>query len=168
MTLSLNDWAVLALVVEEPRHGFAIARELRRDAPVGYVWRVARPQVYRSLNRLVDDGLAEWGPTEPGHGPERRVVSPTAAGRAAVEDWATTPVGRLRQVRSELLLKLVVARRLGLDVAGLVTAQTEVIAKIRARIEHELASADPDRRIALHWRYEAAEAVTRFLASVSA
>jgi hypothetical protein len=26
--LSLNDWAVLALVAEQPMHGFAIAREL--------------------------------------------------------------------------------------------------------------------------------------------
>jgi DNA-binding PadR family transcriptional regulator len=161
--LSLNDWSVLAVLVEEPRHGFAVARQLERDAPLGSIWRVARPQVYRSVDRLVAAGLAEVGSSEHGHGPDRRVVSPTSAGRRAVHKWATTPVDRLRKVRSDLLVRLAVCRRLGLDGLTLLDRQAEVIAAIQSRLDKDLALARDERRIALLWRRANAEAVESFL-----
>lgn len=163
--LSLSDWAVLVVLAEEPRHGFAVARELRADAPLGGIWRVARPQVYRSVDRLVGRGLAQLGPSEPGHGPERRVAAPTADGRRAVITWATTPVDRLRQLRAELLVKLVACRRLGLDGGALLDRQAAVIATIRGTLTDDLAHTHDDRRIALLWRQATAEAADRFLST---
>jgi DNA-binding PadR family transcriptional regulator len=162
--LSLSDWAVLVVLAERPRHGFAVARELRADAPLGAIWRVARPQVYRSVERLVAQGLASLGASEPGHGPERRVATPTATGRQAVAGWATTPVDRLRHLRSELLVKLVACRRLGLDGPALLDRQVAVIAAIRGRLAGELAGSHDDRRVALLWRQATADAADRFLA----
>ena len=46
----LTDWVVLALVVEQPRHGFALARELAADGALGEVWTVPRPLVYRAID----------------------------------------------------------------------------------------------------------------------
>lgn len=163
--LSLSDWAVLVMLAEQPRHGFAVARELRADAPLGAIWRVARPQVYRSVDRLVSLGLTELGATEPGHGPERRLVTPTEAGRRAVASWATTPVDRLRHLRAELLVKLVACRRLGLDGPTLLERQAAVIAAIRQQLTQDLAHVHDDRRIALLWRQATAEAADRFLAT---
>jgi DNA-binding PadR family transcriptional regulator len=162
--LSLSDWAVLVVLAEQPRHGFAVARELRADAPLGAIWRVARPQVYRSVDRLVAHGLAELGGSEPGDGPERRVARPTAAGHRAVADWATTPVDRLRRLRAELLVKLVACRRLGLDGPGLLDSQAAVVAGIRRKLADDLARTVDDRRIALLWRQASADAADRFLA----
>lgn len=163
LQMSLNDWAVLAMVAEQPRHGFAVARELASTAELGSVWRVARPQVYRSLDRLIEAGLVELGASEPGDGPDRRIVAPTAAGRRAVAEWATTPVDRLRKVRAELLVKLVVCRRLRLDGLDLLERQAAVIATIRKTLEQDVSATHDDRRIALLWRQASAEAVDRFL-----
>lgn len=163
MNLSLNDFAVLTVVGEQARHGFAVARELQRDAPLGAIWRVARPQVYRSVDKVVALGLATLGPPEPGDGPERHVVALTPSGRQAVERWATEPVDRLRQLRSSLLVKLVACRRLDLDGRTLIAQQSEVIAEISRQLADELAAADDDRRIALLWRKSSADAAEAFL-----
>ena len=65
-TLSLNEWAVLACLVERPRHGYDIAAELAPEAELGTVWRVSRQLVYRALDRLVALRLAEPHGAEPG------------------------------------------------------------------------------------------------------
>ena len=70
--LSLTEWVVLAVLVEAPIHGFAIAKELRPDTDLGRILTVHRPLVYRALDRLVAAGLAEPHHTEPGAaGPTR-------------------------------------------------------------------------------------------------
>jgi DNA-binding PadR family transcriptional regulator len=163
MALSLNEFAVLTVLGEEPRHGFAVARELQRDAPLGTIWRVARPQVYRSVDKVVGLGLATLGPAEPGDGPERHVATLTPEGRATVEQWAVEPVERLRQLRSELLFKLLACRRLGLDGATLIERQSAVIATISHHLADELATTHDDRRIALLWRQASADAAEAFL-----
>jgi DNA-binding PadR family transcriptional regulator len=159
-TLSLNEWAVLACLVEHPRHGYDIATELGPEAEIGAVWRVARPLVYRALDRLAALRLAEPRRSEPGDGgPPRQVFGATADGRERIVGWVDEPVDHLRDVRGELLLKLVVARRLALDVGPLVEAQ-------RARFERPLAALAPappaDDAVAL-WRHHSAAAVRAFL-----
>ena len=83
-TLSLNEWAVLGLLVERPRHGYDIATELRPGTPVGEVWRLSRQLVYRALERLEALGLVEPRRTEHGTGPPRTVYGPTRRGRDAL------------------------------------------------------------------------------------
>jgi DNA-binding PadR family transcriptional regulator len=122
-TLSLNEWAVLACLAERPRHGYDIAAALSPGTEVGTVWRVPRPVVYRALDRLTALGLAAPQGSEPGEGgPPRQVVEATAAGRERLRDWLAAPVDHLREVRGALLLKLVTARRLGVDAGALVPA----------------------------------------------
>ena len=162
-TLSLNEWAVLACLVERPRHGYDIAAELAPGAELGTVWRVSRQLVYRALDRLQALGLAQPGPSEPGAGgPPRQVFAPTVAGRERVTCWVAQPVAHLRDVRGELLLKLVVAGRLAIDVMPLVEAQ-------QARFERPLASlaAAPAAGDAVAlWRHHSAGAVRAFLADL--
>ena len=159
-TLSLNEWAVLACLVERPRHGYDIAAELAPGAELGTVWRVSRQLVYRALDRLDALGLAEPRHAEPGKGgPPRQVFGPTADGRQRLARWVVRPVDHLRDVRGALLLKLVVARRLAIDATPLVEAQ-------RDRFEHPLASlaAPPGAGDAVAlWRHHSALAVRAFL-----
>lgn len=159
-SLSLNEWAVLGLVVERPRHGYDIAAELRPDAPVGEAWHLPRHAVYRALERLADLGHVEARRTEEGvAGPPRTVFGSTPAGRRALRRWLDSPVEHLRDVRSALLLKLVLAGRLVHDPAALVRAQRD---RFRPLIDDR---ADPpaDGDVIGQWRREAALAVDRFL-----
>ena len=70
-------------------------------------------------------------------------------------------VPHLRDLRSELLLKLVLGERLGIDQAAMLQAQHEVVASATTRLA-ELADATPDDVIA-RWRWENAKAALAFL-----
>ena len=164
-TLSLNEWAVLGLLVERPRHGYDVAAALKPGTPLGTVWTVNRQLVYRALDRLVALGLAEPRRREPGDGgPPRTVHGPTPRGEEELRAWLATPVEHLREVRSALLLKLALADRLGVERAPLVAAQQEALAeRIGALAEPP---DDPADVVAL-WRHHSALAVRDFLASVA-
>ena len=105
--LSLTDWVVLGVLAEEPRHGFAVAKELGRDAELGQLWTVRRPLVYRAIDHLLEIGFAEPRFVEPGdQGPHRTVIAATRVGRARLRRWLDEPVEHPRDVRATLLVKL--------------------------------------------------------------
>lgn len=159
--LSLTEWAVLGVLATRPAHGFALSRELQTDSPVGRVWSVPRPLVYRALSRLEEHGLVRPQRTEPGDaGPQRTVYRIERSGRAALDRWMRTPVEHLRDVRTELLLKLVVADRYGVDRRPLVGAQQAAFASHFAALA--IPSAGPVDPVA-RWRYESSQAVARML-----
>ena len=91
--LTVPDLVLLSLLAEQPMHGYQANLELERRQVQDWAG-VSRPQVYYSLEKLARLGLiAETGGHEPALGPERRIFSTTAKGRAALasalerEDW---------------------------------------------------------------------------------
>jgi DNA-binding PadR family transcriptional regulator len=93
--LTVPDQVVLSLLAERPMHGYEVVAELDRRQVRDWA-AVSRPQVYYSLDKLVRLGLLRPGADdEPAAGPERRVLTTTAAGRArladalARDDWTT-------------------------------------------------------------------------------
>lgn len=127
-TLSITDYAVLGLLAERPTHGFAIAKELGPGNQVGRVVTVRRPLVYRSLDHLVDLGLAEPVHTEPGDaGPQRTVHRVTRRGRGQLNRWLSRPVVHVREMRIEFQLKLVLLERSGKSPLSLVEAQRSAL-----------------------------------------
>lgn len=93
--------AVLALLDEEPRHGYAIMSELTERS--GGLWRPSPGSVYPVLQQLQDEGLVSVEESE-----GRRVFSLTEAGRAHVADhreaigrpWEMADSGSGRRLRS--------------------------------------------------------------------
>jgi PadR family transcriptional regulator AphA len=168
-SLSLAEWLVLSLVCEEPRHGFAIARILDREGRLGQIWRVPKPVIYRSLQRLELLGLVRTGEQQPSsQGPVRSLVYATHAGRNAAADWLTRPVEHTRDVRSELLVKLALLDRAGTDPQPLLEAQREQLVPVSEALHDRLAAAGGfDRTLAL-WRFETVSATVRFLDALSA
>jgi PadR family transcriptional regulator AphA len=159
-TLSLNEWAVLGVLVDAPRHGYDIAAELQPGTPLGDVWRLTRQLVYRALQRLEALGLVRPLGTEPGvAGPPRTTYEPTAKGRETLDTWLVTPVAHLRDVRNALLLKLLLAERLTRDTAPLLRAQREAFADLLA----SLAQPPPPTDVVATWRHHSALAVAGFL-----
>jgi DNA-binding PadR family transcriptional regulator len=154
----LGEWACLGVLYPTPAHGWAVARELLPDAAVGRVWSLSRPLTYRALDALVGRGWVAAVGSEAGTaGPNRTILAVTRAGRRAFQGWIDTPVEHLRDLRSELLLKLVLAERAGLSTADLRAAQ-------RAVIERMIGGppAHHGDVVAL-WRDEARHAALRFL-----
>ena len=159
-SLSLNECAVLGVLGLAPSHGYDIALALRPSAAIGAAWRVERQFVYRALDRLEALGLVEPRRTEPSDvGPPRTVYGPTRRGRSALKAWLSEPVAHLREVRSGLLLKLVLLRELGLPNDALVAAQRAAFAPLL--VEHE--AAGPASDVVAAWRRQSAAAVGAFL-----
>ena len=163
--LAAGEWAVLALLVVEPSHGWTLVRALARDGEVGRIWSLPRPLVYRALETLRTRELVEdAGTVASVRGPKRTIVKPTAAGRRAVRRWLGEPVAHVRDMRSLLLLKLLFCERLDVDPRGLLEASAR---HRRGRSPPRRASsctgtAGFDRLVAL-WRSESTEAALRFI-----
>ncbi|MEU7818899.1 PadR family transcriptional regulator [Pseudonocardia sp. NPDC049154] len=71
--------AVLALVAEQPRHGYEIIQEIAERS--GGRWKPSPGSVYPTLSQLEDEGLVRVEQTD-----GRRVVQLTEAGTAYVEE----------------------------------------------------------------------------------
>jgi PadR family transcriptional regulator AphA len=156
--LLLGEWCCLGLLATEATHGFALARRLASGGDLGRIWSVSRPLTYRALARLQDEGLVEAIGQEPGvAGGDRTVYRPTRAGRARLRRWLRSPAPHVRDVRSELLVKLELCRLLGIDRRPLVAAQREVLTARRQPPE-----GPTDDPVTL-WREESVRAVFAFL-----
>ncbi|WP_345637551.1 PadR family transcriptional regulator [Rugosimonospora acidiphila] len=162
--LSPTAWAVLGAIAEGPTHGFAVAQLLAVDGPLGRIWTVPRPLVYRELGKLIERGLVDQRATERGgRGPARTIVEASAAGRRAVARWLAEPVEHVRDVRSLFMLKLALHARAGTDARELLLAQ-------RRRLEPQLVWLDGqrersegfDRTLAM-WRAASCRAALEFV-----
>ncbi len=163
--LSFTENLVLALILEGPTHGFAIARTLGRDGPVGRVYEVPRPLVYRAVDKLVEAGLANPVRVEAGdHGPPRTVVTATTSGRRAARTWLGVPAEHVRDIRTELLVKLALLERSGKDPKPLLKAQRRVLEPIVAALAQLSEEAQGFDKTVTRWRYETALAALRFVA----
>lgn len=160
--MKLGDWACLGLLYPTPAHGFAIAARLKPGGDVGRVWSLSRALTYRALDQLVDRGFVESVGEEPGiAGGNRTILAVTRDGRAELRKWLATPVEHLRDVRSELLLKLIVADACRIDVARMLERQHLHIERIVAALNSQ-GTTD----VVTMWRYESSQAALRFVARV--
>jgi DNA-binding PadR family transcriptional regulator len=165
--LSLAEWVVLAVVAEQPTHGFPIAQLTAGSGELGRIWHIPRPVVYRSMTRLAAAGLITEDGLEPGRGPQRTIYAITPAGRKAVAGWLRRPVEHVRDVRSHLLMKLALLHRSGADPTDLLRRQREVLAPIARAIAGERPSPTGFEATLLAWRRASAGAAIAFLADVT-
>jgi PadR family transcriptional regulator AphA len=162
--LSLAEWLVLCLVSEAPSHGFALARTLSEDGELGQIWRVPKPVIYRSLQRLETAGLVATVELQPSsEGPVRTLVDATDAGRATATAWLAKPVRHNRDIRSELLMKLALLDRTGADPVPLLAAQRAQLEPVADAMQVKLATTTGFDRVIILWRRETVTATLRFL-----
>lgn len=158
--LLLGEWACLGILYRAPAHGFAIAARLRPDADIGRIWSLSRALTYRSLDQLAARELITPIGQERGiAGPDRTILAATRRGRARFRRWVRTPVEHVRDLRSELLLKIVLARENGIDIAPMLAAQHTRVRDVLAGLDTD---DDPTDVVRL-WRREAAAGALRFL-----
>jgi len=161
--LLLGEWACLGVLYQGPMHGFAIASRLKPDGDIGRVWSLSRPLTYRSLDQLAVRGHIHPVGEERGiAGGNRTILAATRQGRAALRKWVATPVAHLRDLRSELLLKLVIGEQCGIDVLPMLERQRQRVASIADALDTKSAGAEPD--VVALWRNESSEMALRFIA----
>jgi len=162
--LSPAEWASLALLAEQPAHGFAVARALAHGGEVGRVWSCSRPLVYRALGVLTEAGLIEERGSEPSStGPRRTVLGATRSGRRQVERWLREPVAHVRDLRSDLMLKLLFLSRRGDDASDLLAQQLAALQPVVEGLEDAAGRAEGFDRVLYLWRLESARAALRFV-----
>lgn len=160
--ISLTEHAVLGLLVEGHRHGFAISKELAPEGDVGRVLTVRRPLTYRALDRLVQAGLVEPVHTEPGNaGPMRVVHRATPTGKQHLKRWLDQPVHHVREMRIEFQLKLTLLRRSGRSPLALIRKQRVMLQPTIAALGSRSVVDEPDH-VEL-WRQHNAVAAAAYL-----
>jgi molybdopterin-binding protein len=158
--LSFAEQVVLALVETGATRGSELVRALGVDGPIGRIGLLSRPLTYRAVETLGTKGLlrrldAAAGP----QGRERVAVAVTASGRRAVARFLGAPVQHLREVRVELLVKLDLRTRAGLDNAAFLVEQRVMLEPILDALRGARSGGD----LVADWRAEHAAAVERFL-----
>lgn len=164
--LNLTEWIVLALASEAPTHGWSVVRALRRDSSLGEVWSSSGPLVYRAVSRLQDADLLQSVGVAEGLGPSRVILEATPAGLEQVREWLLQPVDHVRDVRTALLVKLLLLERRGTDRTLLVQRQRERLRPVATALAERAAAATGRDRVVAEWRALSADAVMRFLDAV--
>lgn len=164
--LLLGEWACLGILYPAPTHGFAIAARLKPSGDVGRVWSLSRPLTYRSLEQLTTREYVHAIGEEPGiAGGNRTILAATRTGRAQLRKWLATPVVHLRDLRSELLLKMVIAGICEIDLTTMLERQRTHIRQMSVTLAAQANSSDAVDVVAL-WRSESSQAALRFLDQV--
>jgi DNA-binding PadR family transcriptional regulator len=159
-----GEWAVLGVIAQTPAHGFAIARELAPGGDLGKVWTMSRPRVYRAVSDLAARALiASTADESSDRGPTRVVYTATEAGTARLDRWLSTPVDHIRDVRSDLLLKLALLDRAGRSPRALLEAQRVRLGTLPGSLEAAEADADGFDAVVLRYRVSSARAVLEFV-----
>ncbi|MGH2830806.1 MAG: PadR family transcriptional regulator [Actinomycetota bacterium] len=97
---------LLALLAEEPRHGYQLKSEFERRT--GRVWPLNVGQVYTTLDRLERDGLVR--PVRSTNGDRnQRTFAITQDGRKEVDAWLSASGSQAAPPRDELFVKVLLA-----------------------------------------------------------
>ena len=161
---SLPEWAALGVLCEAPTHGWAIAQALSPSGSIGRVYTCKRALVYRALAQLREAGFAEVrGTSASDAGPARTTLGATRRGRSAFARWRGSAVAHVRDLRSELMLKLLFHDRAALDPEPLLQQQATVLAQTERALEHQLATTSGFARTLALWRLSASRGALSFV-----
>ncbi len=119
--------ALLALLSEGPKYGLQLRQEF--EAGTGEIWPLNVGQVYTTLQRLERDGLVE-SDDEGDEGPQKGFRI-TPEGERELADWLHTPPDLSSPPRDELVIKVLVARRLpGVDVHDVIQVHRRYLVEL--------------------------------------
>ncbi|HEX2292642.1 MAG TPA: PadR family transcriptional regulator [Gaiellaceae bacterium] len=102
--LTTTEAALLGLLRKRPMSGYDLRKDVERS--VGYLWAPAKTQIYATLPKLVDAGLATQERVRQETRPDKRIYVLTDAGRDALREWIEEAPLDAGQGRNLLLLKL--------------------------------------------------------------
>jgi len=141
--LTASEYAVLGLLRQRPTYGYELQRRLAGKSGLARVCPVEPAMVYAILKSLSGLELIDgrWDASEY---PPKAVFAATPEGDAEFQRWLCRPVGRMREVRRDFLVKLYFALEEEPALAReLIEAQMEACDAYAAEIARELAQVEP-------------------------
>lgn len=164
-----GEWAVLGVLAQSQAHGFAVARTLATTGRLGRVWSMTRPRVYRAIDDLAARKLISAAGTAPSdRGPTRTLYAVTDAGRGRLDTWLGTPVEHVREIRSDLLLKLAFLYERGTSPGSLLNAQRAKLVPVLDHLERAIAGTTGFDAVMLRYRLESTRSAIQFIDEVRA
>jgi DNA-binding PadR family transcriptional regulator len=143
--LSLGEYAILGILRERPMHGYDVSRHFAPDRDLALVAPMEMSNIYALLKDLQEQGLIEGEREVVGLRPPRTVFHLAPEADEQFLHWLEEPVGRLREVRSDLLVKLYFCRAIsGSFSLRLLDAQIAASRDYLDRLERLAEQADPD------------------------
>ncbi len=140
--LTPSEYAVLGLVRRRPTYGYDLQRQFAADRGIGRACPIEPAMVYAILKSLAGLELID-GQWDNSQYPPKAVYSATLEGDAAFERWLRHPVGRMREVRFDFLIKLFFALNQDPGLAGdLIEAQLDVCDAYALDVEAGLSAAE--------------------------
>ncbi len=141
---------ILLGVLEEPRSGYELKQWF--DEVFSFFWNADQSQIYRTINRLADQGLVTGKEASSSIGPDKRVYRTTAKGKAELKRWLKDgPVSPAQ--RTAVYAQLIfLARMPDADAAQFLAAMKTQADGLVAALEHapddDVPQPDEDRRVA--------------------
>ncbi len=168
LELSLIDQVVLALIVEDPQHGFGVFTSIQQDDALSMAISVRRPLVYRSLDDLENARLIAPLRTEEGkRGAPRTIYRATPQGKRTTATWLDSIVTHPRDARLELLAKFALRARRNLSnrrLAGSQRRHFETLARsLKTQSKRGSNSKSATADLVRKWRYESINAMIGLL-----
>lgn len=141
--LTPAEFAVLGMVRRKPTYGYELKQEFAARKGLGRVCSIEPAMVYAILKSLSGLELID-GQWDNSTYPPRAIYTATEAGDLEFQRWLLQPVGRMREVRLDLLIKLhfLLYEDPG-QARDLMEAQVEVCKEYEAGIEEEQAGVEP-------------------------
>ena len=91
------------------------------------------------------------------------LLAPTPRGRQALRRWLARPTAHVRDLRSELLIKLLLLERSGSDETPLLRAQLQLLEKGELKLAERVGETDGFDRTVAVWRLSTARAARSFV-----
>lgn len=162
-TLLPGEHAILGLLALRPMHGYEMARLFAEEDLVA-VCPVEQSLLYTYLRNIEERGLVAWEERRVGNRPPRKLYELTASGRAELRAWLQQPVGRIREIRLDFLLKVYFLHQLDTETErSLLAEQIDVCEAYEARLESALAGQRGFPRLVALSKLSAATATLQWL-----
>ena len=100
-----SRYAILGVLSRRAMSGYDVKKLIERS--IAHFWSESYGQIYPSLNRLADEGLAERRRERQRGKPDRHVYSLTSKGRAELLRWLALPARLSPQTSLESLRQIV-------------------------------------------------------------
>lgn len=97
--------AILAMLAQEPRHGYELHSTFQAVVGGAGVWPLNTAQVYSTLSRLEEAGLVVKTATRRAGGPDQHIFDITPVGRVELDRWYSSGITSMHQ-RDEVFLKI--------------------------------------------------------------
>jgi PadR family transcriptional regulator, regulatory protein AphA len=107
------EFAILGFLNYQPYTGYDLKKIF--DTSVRHFWPADQSQIYRTLQRLTEQGYAEMEKVPQADRPDRKLYSITAAGREAFIRWLANPP-ELEEARSAAMIQVFFAGSLSDEV----------------------------------------------------